>query len=311
MQLSDLCIFTEPQQGASYDTLIAVAQRAEALGFGGFFRSDHFLVMGKSTGLPGPTDAWVTLAGLARETSTIRLGTLVTPVTFRGPGHLAVSVAQVDQMSGGRIELGIGAGWYEAEHIAYGFEFPDTATRFDRLADQLAIIEGMWSTPIGETFTYKGKVHSVLHSPGLPKPVQQPLPIIMGGGGRTRTPALSARYASEYNVAFAPVETFIERKQRVEDACAAISRERPIRYSLAIVVCAGASEADVARRAAAIGRDLDDLRENGATGSAEEAAAKIRTFIDAGAERIHLQILDLSDLDHLDFLANEVAPLLA
>jgi F420-dependent oxidoreductase-like protein len=311
MQLSDLCIFTEPQQGASYDTLLAVAKRAETLGFGGFFRSDHFLVMGKSTGLPGPTDAWVTLAGLARETSTIRLGTLVTPVTFRGPGHLAVSVAQADQMSGGRIELGIGAGWYEAEHIAYGFEFPETATRFDRLADQLAIIEGMWSTPIGETFSYKGKVHSVLHSPGLPKPVQRPLPIIMGGGGRTRTPALSARYASEYNVAFAPVEAFVERKQRVEDACAAINRERPIRYSLAIVVCAGASETDVARRAAAIGRDLDDLRENGATGSAEEAAAKIRTFIDAGAERIYLQILDLSDLDHLDFLANEVAPLLA
>jgi F420-dependent oxidoreductase-like protein len=311
MQLSDLCIFTEPQQGASYDTLVAVAQRAEALGFGGFFRSDHFLVMGKSTGLPGPTDAWVTLAGLARDTSTIRLGTLVTAVTFRGPGLLAVSVAQVDQMSGGRIELGIGAGWYEAEHIAYGFEFPDTGTRFDRLTDQLAIIEGMWSTPVGETFSYSGKVHSVLHSPGLPKPVQRPLPIIMGGGGRTRTPALSARYASEYNVAFAPVETFVERKQRVEEACTAIKRERPIRYSLAIVVCAGATKTDVARRAAAIGRDLDDLRENGATGSAEEAAAKIRTFIDAGAERIYLQILDLSDLDHLDFLANEVAPLLA
>ncbi|MEY2400064.1 MAG: hypothetical protein QOJ08_175 [Ilumatobacteraceae bacterium] len=311
MQLSDLCIFTEPQQGASYDTLVAVAQRAEALGFGGFFRSDHFLVMGKSTGLPGPTDAWVTLAGQARDTSTIRLGTLVTAVTFRGPGLLAVSVAQVDQMSGGRIELGIGAGWYEAEHIAYGFEFPDTGTRFDRLTDQLAIIEGMWSTPAGETFSYSGKVHSVLHSPGLPKPVQRPLPIIMGGGGRTRTPALSARYASEYNVAFAPVETFVERKQRVEEACTAINRERPIRYSLAIVVCAGATETDVARRAAAIGRDLDDLRENGATGSADEAAAKIRTFIDAGAERIYLQILDLSDLDHLDFLANEVAPLLA
>jgi F420-dependent oxidoreductase-like protein len=311
MQLSDLCIFTEPQQGGSYDTLLAVAQRTEALGFGGFFRSDHYLVMGDSSGLPGPTDAWITLAALARETSTIRLGTLVTPVTFRGPGLLAISVAQVDQMSAGRIELGIGAGWYEAEHTAYGFDFPDTAARFDNLTDQLAIIEGMWSTPIGETFTYRGKVHSVVDSPGLPKPVQQPLPIIMGGGGPTRTPALTARYATEYNVAFAPVQTFVERKQRVEAACAAIKRERPIRYSLAIVACAGATEADVARRAAAIGRDLDDLRTNGATGSAAEAAAAIRTFIDAGAERIYLQILDLSDLDHLDFLANEVAPLLA
>jgi F420-dependent oxidoreductase-like protein len=311
MQLSDLCIFTEPQQGASYDTLLAVAQRAEALGFGGFFRSDHYLVMGGSSGLPGPTDAWVTLGGLARETSTIRLGTLVTPVTFRGPGLLAISVAQVDQMSGGRVELGIGAGWYEAEHTAYGFGFPTTGQRFDSLADQLAIIDGMWTTPVGETFSYTGSVHSVTDSPGLPKPVQQPLPIIMGGGGPTRTPALSARYATEYNVAFAPITTFVERKQRVEAACVVARRERPMRYSAALVVCAGSNEAEVARRAEAIGRTPAELRRDGAAGSAEETAATIRTFVEAGAERVYLQILDLSDLDHLDFIANEVVPLLA
>jgi F420-dependent oxidoreductase-like protein len=311
MQLSDLSIFTEPQQGASYDTLLAVAQRAEALGYGGFFRSDHYLAMGGVSGLPGPTDAWVTLGGLARETSTIRLGTLVTPVTFRGPGQLAISVAQVDQMSGGRVELGIGAGWYEAEHSAYGFDFPDPPGRFDNLTDQLAIIDGMWNTPVGETFSYSGPVHSVTDSPGLPKPVQQPLPIIIGGGGPTRTPALTARYATECNVAFAPLEAFVERKQRVEAACAAINRERPMRYSLGITLCAGATEAEVSRRAAAIGREPAELRENGAAGSAEEVAAKIRSFIEVGAERIHLQILDLSDLDHLDFIASEVAPLLA
>jgi F420-dependent oxidoreductase-like protein len=311
MQLSDLCIFTEPQQGASYDTLLAIALRAESLGFGGFFRSDHFLAMGGVSGLPGPTDAWVTLAGLARDTSTIRLGTLVTPVTFRGPGLLAVSVAQVDQMSNGRIELGIGAGWYEAEHTAYGFDFSDTGGRFDNLTDQLAIIDGLWNTPVGETFSYTGKVHSVTDSPGLPKPVQRPVPIIIGGGGPTRTPALSARYATEYNVAFHPLEAFIERKQRVEAACAAINRERPMRYSLGITTCAGATEADVARRAAAIGRDPAELREDGAAGSADEVATKIRSFIDAGADRVYLQILDLSDLDHLDFIAGEVAPLLA
>lgn len=310
MQLSDLCIFTEPQQGASYDTILAVAQRAEALGFGGFFRSDHYLKMGDVTGLPGPTDAWITLGGLARETSTIRLGTLVTPVTFRGPGLLAISVAQVDQMSGGRIELGIGAGWYEAEHTAYGFDFGDTAGRFDNLTDQLAIIDGLWNTPIGETFTYSGKMHSISESPGLPKPVQQPVPIIIGGGGRSRTPALAAQYASEFNVAFAPVEAFIERKQRVETACAGIGRIRPMRYSLALVVCAGATEAEISRRAAAIGRQPAELRENGAAGSAQETAATIRRFIDAGAERIYLQVLDLSDLDHLDFIAHDVAPLL-
>jgi F420-dependent oxidoreductase-like protein len=311
MQLSDLFIFTEPQQGASYDTLLALAQRAEALGFGGFFRSDHYLVMGGRSGLPGPTDAWVTLGGLARETSTIRLGTLVSPVTFRGPGLLAISVAQVDQMSGGRVELGIGAGWYEAEHTAYGFDFPDTPARFDNLTDQLAIIDGLWNTPIGETFSYTGTVHSVSNSPGLPKPLQHPLPIIIGGGGPKRTPALAAQYATEYNVAFHPLEEFVAWKQRVEAACAAIDRQDPLRYSTALVVCAGATEVDVVRRAAAIGQDPAELRKNGAAGSAEETAAAIRRFVDAGAERIYLQVLDVSDLDHLDFIAGEVAPLLA
>jgi F420-dependent oxidoreductase-like protein len=311
MQLSDLCIFTEPQQGASYDTLLTLAQRAEAAGFGGFFRSDHFLKMGSVSGLPGPTDAWVTLGGLARETSTIRLGTLVSPVTFRGPGLLAISVAQVDQMSSGRIELGIGAGWYEAEHTAYGFDFPDTPARFDNLTEQLAIINGLWNTPTGETFSYSGNVHSVTNSPGLPKPVQQPLPIIIGGGGKSRTPALTARYAAECNVAFAPVTTFSERKQRVEEACRAIDRKRPMRYSAALVACAGATEADIVRRAAAIGREPAELRKNGAAGTAEETAAAVRKYIDAGADRVYFQILDLSDLDHVDFIAHEVAPLLA
>jgi F420-dependent oxidoreductase-like protein len=311
MQLTDLCIFTEPQQGASYDTLLAIAKRTETLGFGGFFRSDHYLKMGGVSGLPGSTDAWVTLAGLARETSRIRLGTLVSPVTFRRPGLLAISVAQVDQMSGGRIELGIGAGWYEAEHLAYGFDFPETPKRFDDLTDQLAIIEGLWNTPIGETFSYTGTVHNVSDSPGLPKPLQQPVPIIIGGGGPSRTPALAAQYATEYNVAFTSLETFTERKQRVEAACAAISRQHPIRYSMALTVCAGGTEADVARRAAAIGRAPEEVRRDGAAGSAEETAATIRRFVDAGAERVYLQVLDVSDLDHLDFIANEVAPLLA
>lgn len=311
MQLSDLCIFTEPQQGASYDTLLAVARRAEALGFGGFFRSDHYLAMEESNGLPGPTDAWVTLAGLARETSTIRLGTLVSPVTFRSPGLLAISVAQVDHMSGGRIELGIGAGWYGAEHSAYGFDFPEVAKRFDSLTDQLAIIDGFWNTPVGEAFSYTGTVHSVTDSPGLPKPVQRPLPIIMGGGGPTRTPALSARYATEFNTAFHSLSEFSERKQRVDAACAAISRKHPIRHSMALVACVGETEADVDRRAAAIGLTSTQARKRGAAGSPEEAAVTIRAFADAGADRVYLQILDLSDLDHLDIIANEVAPLLA
>lgn len=310
MQLADLRIFTEPQQGASYDTLLAVARRAEELGFGAFFRSDHYLKMGDASGLPGPTDAWITLAGLARDTNSIRLGTLVTPVTFRHPGPLAISVAQVDQMSGGRVELGLGAGWYEQEHTAYAIPFPSLGERFDSLTDQLAIVDGLWRTTIGDTFTYEGTVHSVVDSPALPKPAQERLPIVIGGGGRNRTPRLAARYASEFNTPFVPLEFFQAQCDRVRAACDEIGRTEPMVYSAALVVCAGRDEAEVERRAAAIGREPDELRRNGAAGTVEEVAATIRRWRDGGAERIYLQVLDLSDLDHLDLVAHEVAPLL-
>ena len=311
MDLADLRIFTEPQQGATYDSLLAVAQRAEALGFGAFFRSDHYLKMGDASGLPGPTDAWITLAGLARDTSTIRLGTLVSPVTFRAPGLLAISVAQVDHMSAGRVELGLGAGWYEAEHTAYGFDFPSLGDRFRSLSDQLAIVEGLWNTPIGDTFSYSGTAHSVVDSPGLPKPLQQPVPIVMGGGGATKTPALAARYAAEFNTPFVPIEFFGQQRDRVRAACDAIGRTRPMVFSAALVACVGVDDADVARRATAIGREPDELRLNGAAGTPAEVAAAIRRWNDAGADRVYLQILDLDDLDHLDLVATEVAPLLA
>lgn len=311
MQRSDLRIFTEPQQGASYDTLLAVARRAEQLGFGAFFRSDHYLKMGGVSGLPGPTDAWITLAGLARDTSTIRLGTLVSPVTFRSPGVLAISVAQVDQMSGGRVELGIGAGWYQQEHEAYALKFPSTRERFDMLSDQLAIIDGLWSAPEGEHVTYEGRIHSVVDSPGLPKPVQNPLPIVMGGGGKQRTPALAARYAAEFNTPFVPRPFFVEQRLRVQAACEAIGRTRPMVFSAALVVCAGTTEAEVVRRAAAIGRDPAELRTNGVAGTVDEVVATLRAWAEAGAERIYLQVLDLHDLEHLDLIAEAVAPQLA
>ena len=202
----DLRIFTEPQQGASYDELRAVAVTAEELGFDAFFRSDHYLDM-DSDRPPGPSDAWVTLAALARDTSTIRLGTLLTSATFRLPGPLAISVANVDDMSGGRVELGLGAGWYEAEHTAYGIPFPDTGTRFDRLEEQLEVITGLWTTPAGERFSFHGKHYTLEDSPALPKPVQSPRPpLIVGGKGRRRTPALAARFADEFNIPFESVE---------------------------------------------------------------------------------------------------------
>jgi len=304
-----LRIFTEPQQGASYDDLVAVAQAAERLGFDGFFRSDHFLVMGSADGLPGPTDAWITLAGLARETSTIRLGTLVTSATFRYPGPLAVSVAEVDQMSGGRVELGLGAGWYEAEHSAYAIPFPPLGERFERLEEQLAIITGLWENPIGQRFSFTGRHYEVKDSPGLPKPVQQPRPpIIVGGHGRTRTPRLAARYAAEYNLAFSALEDFEEQCARVRAACEAIDRDpSSLVCSAALVLCCGADEAEFARRAAAIGRAPDELREHGAAGLVPEVVATLDRWRQAGAERLYLQVLDLSDLEHLELVAAEVA----
>jgi F420-dependent oxidoreductase-like protein len=309
MDLTDLRIFVEPQQGASYDEILDVATAAERLGFGAFFRSDHYLKMGDVTGLPGPTDAWITLAGLARDTSSIRLGTLVTAATFRLPGPLAITVAGVDQMSGGRVELGLGAGWYEAEHTAYGVPFPDVRTRFDRLEEQLAIVTGLWRTPDGETFSFDGRHYVLADSPALPKPVQAGgPPIIIGGHGPRRTPALAAQYASEFNVGFSPIETFVEQRERVVAACDAIDRDpATMVWSIALVACAAADGAGVARRAAAIGRDPDELRRVGAAGTVDETAATLNRWIEAGVDRIYLQILDLADLEHLEVLATQVA----
>jgi F420-dependent oxidoreductase-like protein len=312
VQLSDLRIFTEPQQGATYADLLAVAQRAEATGYGAFFRSDHYLVMGGGDGLPGPTDAWVTLGGIARETSTIRLGTLVTSATFRLPGPLAITVAQVDDMSAGRVELGLGAGWYQEEHEAYGIEFPPLGERFDRLEEQLGIITGMWSTPVGETFESPGGHYPIAASPALPKPVQSPVPIIIGGGGPKKTPTLAARFASEFNTPFVPREFFTMQCDRVRTACESIDRDpATMTFSSALIVCCGADEAEVERRAAAIGREPDELRMNGAAGTPDEVVDTLRSWADAGADRIYLQVMDLSDLDHLDLVAREVAPNLA
>lgn len=304
----DFRVFVEPQQGATYHDQLAVAKAAEALGFSAFFRSDHYLAM-KVEGLPGPSDSWITLAGLARETSTIRLGTLVTSATFRYPGPLAISVAEVDAMSGGRVEFGIGAGWYEAEHLAYGIPFPPLGERFTRLEEQLDIITGMWATPVGETFAYNGTHYTVADSPALPKPVQQPHPpIIIGGGGARRTPALAARYAAEFNVAFVGLDFLQTQFGRVRAAAEAIGRPADdITYSAAFVVCAGRNDAETARRAGTIAREVDELRTNTPlVGTPSEIVDRLAPFAEAGVQRVYLQVLDLSDLDHLELFAEEV-----
>jgi F420-dependent oxidoreductase-like protein len=300
----DFRIFTEPQQGASYGTLLAAAQATENSGFDAFFRSDHWLVMGDSDGLPGPTDAWVTLGALARETDRIRLGTLVNSATFRLPGPLAITVAQVDEMSNGRVELGLGAGWYEAEHTAYGVPFPDLGDRFDILEEQLAIVSGLWATPAGQTFDYAGNHYTVNNSPALPKPTQTPgPPIIVGGGGPSKTPRLAAQYASEFNLPFRDIAFFTAQCDRVRAACEKIERDPDsLTYSSALVACIGKDDAEITRRASAIGRDVADLRENGLCGTPEQALERLAQWRDAGAERIYLQALDLDDLDHISLM---------
>jgi F420-dependent oxidoreductase-like protein len=301
-----LRIFTEPQQGASYADLLRVARTSEECGFDAFFRSDHYLSMGESTGLPGPTDAWLTLAALARDTSRIRLGTLVSPVTFRPPGPLAIAVAQVDQMSGGRVELGLGAGWYAAEHRAYGIEFPELSERFARFAEQVEIIDGLLSTPSGSTYSFDGKHYQLSDSPALPKPAQSPRPpIILGGAAKARGAALAARYADEYNVAFDRPGT---RAKFEAVRAAAEGTGRELVYSVALTVCAGRDEVELKRRADAIGRDPAELRENGVAGTPGEVLARIGELSDLGATRVYLQLLDLADLGHLDLIASDVLP---
>jgi F420-dependent oxidoreductase-like protein len=296
----DLRIFTEPQEGATYDDIVVAARATEDLGYDGFFRSDHYLAI-FGDGMPGPTDAWTTLAGLARDTSRVRLGTLVTSVTFRLPGLLAVTVADVDRMSGGRVELGLGAGWFEAEHAAYGIPFPPLGERFDRLEEQLAVIRGIWSTPAGSTFDHDGPHHPVRGNPGLVSTMQDGgVPLIIGGSGRRRTPALAARYAAEFNAPFTAPDATRRLFERVDEACGEHRRDpATLIHSTAQVVCVGRDDAAVGRRAEAIGRDVDELRTGGVAGTFEEARDRLGRLAEVGTTRVYLQVLDLGDLDHL------------
>jgi F420-dependent oxidoreductase-like protein len=304
----ELRIFCEPQQGASYDQLLALALATDEGGFGAFFRSDHYLKMGSVNGLPGSSDAWVTLAGLARDTTRIRLGTLLSAATFRLPGPLAISVAEVDAMSGGRVELGLGAGWFEDEHSAYGIPFPSVGERFEKLEEQFAIITGLWDTEVGSTFNFSGRHYQLTNSPALPKPVQSPRPpLIVGGHGPKRTPRLAARFADEFNVPFATYDASRSQFSLVDEACTAIGRDpASLRHSVALVVCCGQNEAEVARRAANIGREVGELTENGLAGTPAQLVEKIASYRLIGVSRIYLQVLDIGDLDHVALIADQV-----
>ena len=304
----EYCIFTEPQQGFSYTQQLASAQAAERLGFDGWFRSDHYLAMGEGDPLPGPTDAWTTLAGLARETERVRLGTLVSPVTFRHPGILAIQVAQVDEMSGGRAELGLGAGWFEREHEAYGIPFP--GRRFDLFEEQLEVITGLWQTREGEAFQHEGRAYRLTDSPALPKPVQQPVPIIIGGGGPRRTPALAARFATEFNIGFQPEDRVAEAFDRVRQACVEAGRDpASLTLSVALPTVVGHDDASLNRRLAAIGQQRSG-DESAAMffGGPDEIVPKVERLASLGATRIYFQQVNLTDLDQLDELGASILP---
>lgn len=304
-------ILTEPQQGATYDDLLRVARIAEDAGFDGFFRSDHYLKMGEGPGLPGPTDAWITLAGLARETSRIRLGTLVTAATFRHPAVLAISAAQVDQMSDGRIELGLGSGYFEAEHRAYGIPLPGPKDRFDLYAEQLAIITGLWDTAPGDTFNFEGRHYRLHASPALPKPLQAPHPpVIIGGRGKNRTPALAARYADEFNAIFTDAATAAAQFERVDATAREVGREpKEIVHSAAHIVCVGRNQAERTRRLEAIGRILPHVKDKAIAGSPTEVTDKINLYLEkTGVTRFYVEAIDLGDLDHIELLASAVLP---
>jgi F420-dependent oxidoreductase-like protein len=308
-----LRVMTEPQEGATYDDLLRVASASEQLGFDAFFRSDHLQRIDAGDPGPGSTDAWTTLAGLARDTTRIRLGTMVSSVTFRRPGMLAITVATVDAMSGGRVELGLGSGWYATEHESYGLPFPPVAERFDELAEQLEIVTGLWRTPAGATYSFDGRHHTLTDSPALPKPVQSPHPpIVIGGKGKRRTPELAARFADEYNVPFDTEAVVAECFGRVRSACAAKGREAStLTLSVAQTLAVGRDEAEVRRRAAAISAnsgDVDGLRQGGLGGTVGEVVDKLGRLGELGAERVYLQVMDLTDLDHLELVASEVVP---
>ncbi|MCM3502690.1 LLM class F420-dependent oxidoreductase [Microbacterium sp. P26] len=306
----EYCLFTEPQQGFSYDDQLAFAQSAERHGLDGFFRSDHYLRMGEGDPRPGPTDAWTTLAGLARETSRIRLGTLVSSVTYRVPSILAIQVAQVDAMSGGRAELGLGTGWFEREHEAYGIPFPPK--RFDLLEEQLQVVTGLWQTPDAETFSFDGEHYRLDRAPALPKPVQSRVPVIVGGGGPRRTPALAARYATEFNIGFVAEDVVAEKFRVVRQACESIGRDpETLQLSVALPTIVGVDDAEIERRVAAIGQTRAQF-DNGANliGSPAQIAEKVERLRALGASRVYFQLLDLRDVEHADLVGAELLPLL-
>ncbi|MEQ3549569.1 TIGR03560 family F420-dependent LLM class oxidoreductase [Pseudonocardia nematodicida] len=298
----------EPRHGARYDEILALARATEAAGFDAFFRSDHLMGVDPRDPAYRPTDCWTTLGGLARDTRRVRLGALVGAATFREAGLLATIVASVDEMSGGRVELGLGTGWYEREHAAFGIPFPPTGRRFDRLDEQLAVVTGLWrAARTGTPFSFDGEHHRIDDNHSPPHPVQTPHPpVIVGGTGPKRTPAIAARYADEFNGALGRGD-LADRYAVFDRACEAIGRDpATARRSAVLPVACGASAAEVERRGAVIGSEL--MRAHAAIGGPQHLVDRIAGLADSGADTVYLHVYDIHDLDHIALIGAEVLP---
>ena len=303
-----LRVLMEPRHGATYERILAMAQATEEAGFDGFFRGDHYL--GIDAGDAGylPTDSWTTLAGLARETSRVKLGTLMTAGTFRNPAVVAIAVATVDQMSGGRVCLGIGTGWYEREHQSYGIPFPPMRERFDRMEEAIQVITGLWTTPPGETFSFDGRFWQLDRCANFPALVQRPRPeIVIGGTGPRRTPLAAARFADEFNSGGGAGTA--DRIRRVRQVCEEIGRDPDtLRMSVTTQVICGTTKAEAQRRLDGLGAPGARMLANGVVGTPSEVVESLAAFAADGCESAYLHIFDIDDLDHLRLIGAEVIP---
>jgi F420-dependent oxidoreductase-like protein len=311
----DLCLMIEGQEGVSWDQWVALATGCEQHGIPTLFRSDHYMNLDGQHPDRGSLDAWATLSALAAVTSKVRLGTMVSPATFRHPSELAKVVATADHVSGGRVELGLGAGWHEREHEAYGFPFADTRTRVDMLEEQLQIVLGAWTQA---PFSFSGAHYTLEGLDAQPRPVQSPRPpLIMGGSAGPRSVALAARYADEYNTPFATLEDVRARKRALTQACEAAGRE-PLPFSIMTGFVVGADEAELRDRATRLGERigsnaealLSDPPAGWIFGTAERAAEQLAALRDAGVHRVMCQNLLHEDLDVLALIA-QLAPAVA
>jgi F420-dependent oxidoreductase-like protein len=305
-------LMIEGQEGVSWEEWIALARACEEGGLEGLFRSDHYQSVSDIAGR-GSLDAWATLAGLAAVTERIRLGTMVSPATFRRPSVLARLVATADHISGGRVELGLGAGWNVREHEALGFPFPDLGERMELLEEQLEIVHRQWTE---EEFSFEGRHYRLERCRAEPKPVQRPHPpLIMGGAAGPRAARLAAQWADEYNTTFATVEDCRERRARIVEACEQAGRE-PIVFSLMTACVVGGDPREVLdrarRRLEASGHDGDPIvllgQEDKLVGTVEEVVARLQEYERAGVERVFLQHLDHADVEMVRLIGAEILP---